>query len=66
MKSVEEATSIGVDLIGMLRTNIKGFFKAKIEGLMKDWPGRYYIVLKSNPMVLGERSPLAIRYRYNS
>ena len=63
MKSVEEATSIGVDLIEMLRTNTKGFFKATIEGLTKDWPGGSYILLRRNPMVPGERTLLAIGYK---
>ena len=35
-KSEEAAASIGVDLIGMVKINTKGFFKATIEGLTKD------------------------------
>ena len=38
-------------MIGMVKTNTKGFFKATIEELTKDWPGRSYIMLRSNPMV---------------
>ena len=38
-KSAEAAASIGVDLVGMVKTNTKVFCKAKIEGLTKDWPG---------------------------
>ena len=34
---MEEAASIGIDLIGMVKTNTKVVFKAAIEGLMKDW-----------------------------
>ena len=54
-KSVEAAPSIGVDLIGMVKTNTKGFFYATIEGLTKDWPGGSYIVLKIKPMLPGEK-----------
>ena len=54
-KSAEAAASIDVDLIGMVKTNTKGFCKATIEGLTKDWPGGYYIVLRSKHMLPGER-----------
>ena len=65
-KAAETATYIGVDLIGMVKTNTKGFCKATIEGLTKDWPGGSYIVLRSKPMVPGERPLIAIGYKYNS
>ena len=35
-KAAEAAASIGVDLIGMVKTNTKVFCKATIEGLTKD------------------------------
>ena len=38
-KAAEVAASIGVDLIGMMKTNTKCFCKAKLEGLKKDCPG---------------------------
>ena len=63
-KSLEKAASIGVDLIGMVKTNTKGFCKAMIEGLMKDWPSGYYIVLSSKTLVPGERTILDIGYKY--
>ena len=65
-KSEETATYIGVDLIDMVKTNTKGFCKATIEGLTKDWPGGSYIVLRSKPMGPGERPLIAIGYKYNS
>ena len=37
-KLAETSASIGVDFIGMVKTNTKGFCKAKVEGLTKDWP----------------------------
>ena len=51
-------------MIGMVKTNTKGFFKATIEGLNEDWPGGSYTVLRSKPMVPGERPLLAIGYEY--
>ena len=62
---MEASVSIGVDLIGIVKTNTKGFFKATIEGLTKDWPGGSYIVLSSNNMVPGERPLIEIGYKYN-
>ena len=62
-KAAEAAASSGVDFIGMVRTNTKGFFKATIEGLTKDWPGGSHIVLRSNSMVPGEIQILAIGYK---
>ena len=50
----------------MVKTNTNGFCKATIEGLTKDWPGGSCIVLRSKPMIPGERPLLAIGYKYNS
>ena len=50
----------------MVKTNTKLFFKDTIEGLTNNRPGGSYIVLRSNPMVPGERPVLAIGYKYNS
>ena len=52
-KSVEAAVYIGVYLIYMVKTNIRGFCRAVIEGLTKYWPGGSCIVLRTNPMVPG-------------
>ena len=38
----------------------------KIENLTKDWPGGYYLVLISKPMVPGYRPLIAIGYKYNA
>ena len=64
-KLAESATYIGVDLIDMVKTNTKGFFKDTIEGLTKGCPGGSYIVLRSKHMVPEERPLLAIVYKYN-
>ena len=50
----------------MVKTNTKGFCKSMIEGLKKDWPGVSYIVLRSKPILSGERPLLSIGYKYNS
>ena len=49
----------------MVKNNAKGFFKATIEELTKDWPGGSYIVVRSKPMVPGERPLLVIGCKYN-
>ena len=38
-KAAEAAMEMGAELIGMVKTNTKGFCKATIEKLTKDWPG---------------------------
>ena len=57
---------LGVELIGMVKTNTKGFRKDKIENLTKTWPGGSYLVLRSKPMVPGGRPLIAIGYKYNA
>ena len=57
---------VGANLIGMVKTNTKGFCKDTIEKLTKDWPGGYYLVFKSKPMVPGDRPIIAIGYTYNA
>ena len=57
---------LGVELIGMVKTNTKGFCKDTIEKLTKDWPGGSYVVLRSKPMVPGGRPLIAIGYKYNA
>ena len=64
-KAAEEASYIDIDLIGMVKNNTNGFCKATIEGSIKDWPGGSCILLRSKPMVPGERPLLAIGYNYN-
>ena len=65
-KAAEAAMELGVELIGMVKTNTKGFCKNTIEELTKDWPGGSYIVLRSKPMVPGCRPLIAIGYKYNA
>ena len=61
-KAEEAAASIIVNLIGMVKTNTRVFCKYTIEGLTKDCPVGSYIVLRSKPMVPGERRILVIPY----
>ena len=46
-KEAEADASIGVDFIVMVKTKTKGFCKATIEGLKKDWPSGYYTLLSA-------------------
>ena len=64
-KEVEAAASIGVDFIRIVKMNTKVYCKATIEGLTKDYPGVFHIVLRSKHIVPGERPLLAIGYKYN-
>ena len=57
---------LGAELIGMVKTNTKGFCKEIIEKLTKNWPGGSYLVLRSKPMVPGGRPLIAIGYKYNA
>ena len=57
---------LGAELNGMLKTNTKGFCKETIEKLTKNWPGGYYLVLRSKPMVPGGWPLIAIGYKYNA
>ena len=56
----------GAELIGMVKTNTKGFCKETIEKLTKNWPGGSYLVLRSKPMVPGGRPLITIGYKYNA
>ena len=64
-KSADASASIVVDLIGMEKTNTKGFCEATIDGLTKDCLGGSYIVLRRNPMVPVDSPLLTIGYNYN-
>ena len=41
-KAAEAAAFMGVDFIGMMKTNTKGFCKDTIKGLTKYWPDGSY------------------------
>ena len=64
--AAEAAMEVGAELIGMVKTNTKGLCKETIEKLTKYWPGVSYLVLRSNPMVPGDRPLISIRYKYNA
>ena len=42
-KAAEAAMELVVELIGMVKTNTKGFCKDTIEKLTKNWPGGSYL-----------------------
>ena len=58
-------TEVGSKLISMVKKDTKGFCKGAIEKLTKDWPGGYYLVLRSKPFVPGVRPLIAVFYKYN-
>ena len=66
VKTAEEMAAAGVDHCMLVKTRHKGFCLAKLENLMKDWPGGSYLVLNSTPRFPGEIPLLAIGYKYNS
>ena len=57
---------VGAELISMVKANTKGFCKETIDKLTKNWPGGSYLVLRSNPMVPGDRPLSAIGYKYTA
>ena len=57
---------MGAELIGMVKTNTKGFCKETIEKLTKYWPGGSYLVLRSKPILPGDRPLIPIGYKYNA
>ena len=57
---------IGAKLIGMAKTNTKGFCKETIEKLTKNWPGGSYLVLSIKPMVPGDMPLISISFKYNA
>ena len=64
-KGEKSAMEVGAELIGMMKTNTKGLCKETIEKLTRDWPGGSYLMLRSKPMVPGDRTLIAISYKYN-
>ena len=65
VKTTEEMAAAGVDYCGPVKTIHKGFCLDTLEKLMKYCPGGSYLVLKSTPRFPGERTLLAIGYKYN-
>ena len=57
---------VGAKLVGIVKTNTKGFCKETTEKLTKYWSQGYYLVLGSNTIVTGGRPLIAIGYTYNS
>ena len=56
---------VGSKLIGMAKTNIKGFCKETIEKLTKYWPGGSHLMLRSKHRVHGGSLLISIGYKYN-
>ena len=60
-ETAEAAMDVGVDRVGMVKTNTKGFCKETIGNPKKDWPGGSHLVLKRKSTVTGDRPLIAIR-----
>ena len=65
-RSDEASIYVGDDIIDMVKINTKIFCKDNIENLINYWQRGSYLVLKSKPMVPGDRQLIAIGYNYNS
>ena len=48
------------------KDNPQGIFLSYVQNLMKGRTGVSYLVMKSNPIVTGDRTLMEIGYRYNS
>ena len=57
---------VGSELIDTVKKNTKGFCNETIVKLTKDWLVGSYLVLRSKPMVPGDRLLIAIIYKYNA
>ena len=55
--------SEGVDYCGAKKTSYKGFCVAKLEKLMKDFLGGYYLVMKITRRVPGDRPLMTVGYK---
>ena len=65
-KTIEEKISKGLYYCGSAKTSHKGFFLAKLEKLMKEWPVGSHLFMKSMPRVHGDRPLMVIGYKYRS
>ena len=58
--------SVVADMVGMVKTNTKGFFKDSIYNLTNYLTGGSYLFWGSKPMVPGGRPLISIGYKYNA
>ena len=65
-RSYESMMDIGIDIVCFLIVNTKRFCKYTIDNLKKYWSGDYYLLLKVNSMVTGDRHLVVIGYQYNA
>ena len=63
--SAESEMEVGSNLIGMVKTKTKLFFKETNEKLTRYWTGCSYLMLRIKHMVPRVRSIIAINYNYN-
>ena len=63
-KFAESSMDVSMDMIGMVKTNTKGFCRDTIEKLTEDWLGGYYLVLRIKSLVPGGMLQFTIDYKY--
>ena len=56
---------VGAEMIFIVKTNTKLFFKETIDNLTKNFSVGSYLMLGRNPMVPGGRPLMATSYKYN-
>ena len=61
----EAALNVDAEIIGMVKTNTKGFCKETIDNIIEKWLGGSYLVLRSNNMVPGGIRLITIGYKYD-
>ena len=64
--SYEIVMHVGADIIGVVKTNTKGFCKYNTKNLTQDCPGGSSILLEIKYMVPSDRPLKSIRYKYNT
>ena len=65
-KAAETVIKVGSEFIFMVKKNTKIFCKKTIEKLKNYWPGGSHLVLRSKPVVPGDRPLIDIGYKYNT
>ena len=63
VNTAEEVIVTGVDYFRLLEMSHKVFCPAKLEKLMKAWPGVSYLVMKSTPRATVEITLMSIHYK---
>ena len=57
------AEDIGADFIWILITSTKGFYSAKVEIFMREWPGGSQLVFNIQPNLTSEIPKIYVGYK---